>query len=250
MSRAERAILLFLLAMTAGAADGWTFLGFGGVFVANMTGNMVLLGISFLGPHVHGLPPTAGNWGETVQRGLSMAAFAVGVAIASYVTGRHAPRPQKVLWTPSVTGLMVFETLCAAGVEWGWYAHRDGAHVGGDALMAGMAICMGVQSVAVLQLNIPGGVVTTYMTATLTLMVRGLTRKAAGEPQEEQVPKAEFNKQTWMQAATLAAYLLSAVVTGWVFEEAPKAVGVIPVLCLATVSFWSLLRGSAYSIAE
>lgn len=242
MSRRERAILLILLSMTSGSADGWSFLGFGSVFVANMTGNVVLLGISFLGPHVHGLPATAKNWGETVQRGLSLVAYAVGAVIASYVTGRQAPRPQGILWTPGVTSLVIFETVCAFGTECGWYAHAGGAHVPLDALMAVLAMCLGAQSVAVLQLDIPGGVVTTYMTATWVLLVRGLTRHAAGEPQEEQISKAEIKKQMWMQAATLAAYLLSAIAVGWLFEEAPKWVGLLPVLCLATVSAWSMFR--------
>ncbi|MGC2545046.1 MAG: DUF1275 family protein, partial [Silvibacterium sp.] len=46
MRSAERDFLLFLLAASAGSADGWSYLGLGHAFVANMTGNTVLTGIA------------------------------------------------------------------------------------------------------------------------------------------------------------------------------------------------------------
>lgn len=242
-------MLLFLLAMCAGASDGWSFLGFGEVFVANMTGNMVLMGISIFRPHSNLFHTMAVLSGQVVHPALALLTYAVGVAIASYVTGRRAPRLQNVIWTRSVTRLLAVEALFAFGVECAWYANRSGAHVPREALMAVMALCMGLQSGAMLQLRVPG-VVTTYISGTLTLMVRGLTRLAAGERLGPRAEKQEYEERLVIQAITLAVYLLSAVLTGWLFEEAPKWVGVIPVLCLATVSVWSMLRGGAYSVAE
>lgn len=242
-------MLLFLLAMCAGASDGWSFLGFGEVFVANMTGNMVLMGISIFRPHSNFFHTLAMLNGQVVHPALALTSYAVGVAIASYVTGKGAPRLQNVIWTRSVTRLLAVETVLALGVEWAWFANRGGAHVPKEALMAVLALCMGLQSGAMLQLRVPG-VVTTYISGTLTLMVQGLTRLAAGERLSPRVRKAEYEERLVVQAITLAVYLLSAVMTGWIFMEAPRWVGIFPVLCLATVSVWSLLRGGAYSVAE
>lgn len=249
MSRAERAVLLFLLAMCAGASDGWSFLGFGEVFVANMTGNMVLMGISIFRPHSNLFHTLAKLNGQVVHPALALAAYAVGVAIASYVTGKGAPRLPKVIWTRSVTRLLIVETALAGGAEWVWHAFQGGSHVPLEALMAVMALCMGLQSGAMLQLQVPG-VVTTYISGTLTQMVQGLTRLAAGERLAPRVKKTEYEERLAIQAVTLAVYLLSAVLTGWLFEEAPKWVGLLPVLCLAIASVWSQLRGGVYSVEE
>lgn len=242
-------MLLFLLTMSAGAADGWSFLGFGDVFVANMTGNTVLMGISIFSSHGGALKAAVTRYGHVLHPALALVAYAVGVAIASYVTGKSRPSPEKSLWARNVTGVLVVEALLAAGVEWAWYADRSGAAIPMAALMAVMAMCMGLQSGAMLQLRIPG-VVTTYITGTWTVMVRGLTRLVAGERLGPKEPKGEYEERLAMQAVTLAVYLLSAVVTGWLYEEAPKMVGVIPVVCLATVSIWSWLRGEARPVAE
>lgn len=252
MSRSERAVLLLLLTMCAGAADGWSFLGFGDVFVANMTGNTVLMGISIFRSRGGEIRDVMVRYGHVLHPAVALVAYAAGVAIASYVTGRVRRRKREGnadLWTRSVTNLLAVETLVAAAVEWGWYTDRSGGKIPMAALMAGMAICMGLQSGAMLQLQIPG-VVTTYITGTWTVMMRGLTRLATGEKQGEQGSRVEFEERLEMQAVTLAVYLLSAVVTGWLFEESPRWVGLIPVLCLATVSVWSGLRGGASAVVE
>ncbi len=235
--------------MSAGAADGWSFLGFGNVFVANMTGNTVLMGISIFSYAGGGLHAAVTRSGHVLHPALALAAYAVGVAIASYVTGKAGPGAEKSLWTRNVTRVLMLETLLAAVVEWAWYADRRGAAVPMAALMAVMAMCMGLQSGAMLQLRIPG-VVTTYITGTWTVMVQGLTRLVAGEGLDCREPKAEYEERLAIQAGTLAVYLLSAVLTGWLYEEAPAIVGVIPVVCLATVSAWSWLRGGVRPVAD
>lgn len=249
MSRTERAVLLFLLAMSGGAADGWSFLGFGDVFVANMTGNTALLGISVFSPHISLVHSAAGGRYGVAKPAIALAAYALGVAIASYVTGKRIPRAHNLIWARSVTWLLTFEALCTIAVECAWYAYRGGAHVPVGALIAAMAVCMGLQSGAVLQLHIPG-IVTTYITGTWTVMVRGVTRLATGERLEPHRSKAEFEERLEMQAVTLGLYLLSAVTTGWLFEEAPRFVGLFPVVCLVTVSVWAMLRGGAEPVSD
>ena len=51
MASVERDVRLLMLAASAGSADGWSYFGFGHAFVANMTGNTVLLGLAVFQPH-------------------------------------------------------------------------------------------------------------------------------------------------------------------------------------------------------
>jgi uncharacterized membrane protein YoaK (UPF0700 family) len=243
-------MLLFLLAISAGASDGWSFFGFGAVFVANMTGNTVLLGISFFHPQGNLLHSALLRHGDTLHPLLAIASYAAGVAIASYVTGKRMPRFQNVIWTRTVSHLLAFEALCLAAVETAWYVMRPGGHGAPlDVMLSVTAMCMGLQSGAMLQLRVPG-IVTTYITGTWTQMVRGLTRLAAGERPGPREAKVVYEERVTMQAVTLAVYFMSAVLTGWLLEKSPKMVGVVPVLCLATAAVWGLLRGGAYSVEE
>ena len=51
MASVERDVRLLILAASAGSADGWSYFGLGHAFVANMTGNTVLLGLAVFQLH-------------------------------------------------------------------------------------------------------------------------------------------------------------------------------------------------------
>lgn len=238
-------MLLIVLAMAAGAADGWSFLGMGKAFVANMTGNTVLLGISFF--HLHGaLHPAA-----------ALGGYVAGVVLASYVTGRHARRiqkddqepPKRVIWSRAVSWVLLAECVCLAVVEAVWFARCRGWAIPDYVPLVLLAICIGAQSGAMLQLRVPG-IVTTYITGTWTQMVRGLTRVVTGEAISAPVEKPEFEEQLRMQGWILAAYLASAVLTGWLFHHERAWTGVVPVACLGVAGIYGLLRGGAYSLCD
>lgn len=217
----------------------------GEAFVANMTGNTVLIGISLFRLH------------RTLHPAMALAGYVAGVALASYVTGRHQPRmlqgegcqPKKILWTRSVSLLLLFECLCLGAIEVGWFAKCHDAAIPVIPLQACLGLCMGMQSGAMLQLQVPG-VVTTYITGTWTQMVRGVARLVTGERITEPVGKPEFEERLLTQAGTLAAYFLSALVAGWFYRYARPLTGAVPVICLAIVAIYSLLRAGAYSVAD
>lgn len=231
--------------MAAGAADGWSFLGMGHAFVANMTGNTVLLGISLFNLH-GGLHPA-----------IALCGYLAGVAIASYVTGKHASRiqtndgcaPRRLIWTRAVSLLLLAEFVCLAAVEAGWFAVCRGAAIPTAVLQAFLALCMGVQSGAMLQLQVPG-IVTTYITGTWTQMIRGVTRLVTGERITEPVAKPEFEERLLLQAGILAAYFLSALLTGWLYRHAEPLTGLAPVACLGVAAIYSLSHGGAYSVSD
>jgi len=141
----ERPPALIALAFASGAADAISYLGLGHVFVANMTGNTVLLGIAL----------ATGRGADGLRAGLSLAGFCVGVAIGTLVLRRR-----------SVTTTLVLEVLALAGLLAAWLA--GGPH---RLLIAVAAGAMGLQSAAIASSG--AEVATTYITGTIT---RGIVR--------------------------------------------------------------------------
>ena len=80
MASVERDVRLLMLAASAGSADGWSYFGFGHAFVANMTGNTVLLGLAVFQPH--------GDWLHPV---ISLSSYAAGTMIGSRLTQKVQP---------------------------------------------------------------------------------------------------------------------------------------------------------------
>ncbi|YCK34792.1 YoaK family protein [Actinomadura sp. ATCC 39365] len=72
---------MLALALAAGAVDALSFLALGQVFTANMTGNVVLLGLA-LG---------TGDTSHVIRSGLALTTFCLGLAIGFTLLGRAAP---------------------------------------------------------------------------------------------------------------------------------------------------------------
>ncbi len=111
MRSVERDSLLYILAASAGAADGWSYFGLGHSFVANMTGNTVLLGIAVFQKD-----------GDLLHPFVSLICYAAGVSIAAFITGRTPPGT----WSRTISRALLIEACLMAGAEFGWFAlHRS-----------------------------------------------------------------------------------------------------------------------------
>jgi uncharacterized membrane protein YoaK (UPF0700 family) len=141
----ERPPALVALAVASGTADAISYLGLGHVFVANMTGNTVLLGIAL----------ATGKGGDGLRSGLSLAGFCIGVAIGAMLVRRR-----------SVVAPLALEVVVLAGLLGGWLA--AGSHY---VLIPIAACAMGLQSAAIASSG--AEVATTYITGTIT---RGIVR--------------------------------------------------------------------------
>ena len=136
---------LIALAIASGTADAIAYLGLGHVFVANMTGNTVLLGIAL----------ATGKGADGLRAGLSLAGFCVGVAIGTLLVRRRG-----------VTAALTLEVLTLAGLLGGRLA--GGPH---HVLIGVAAGAMGLQSATIASSG--AEVATTYITGTIT---RGIVR--------------------------------------------------------------------------
>jgi uncharacterized membrane protein YoaK (UPF0700 family) len=153
-----RDALLVALTVAAGAVDAISYLGLGGIFTANMTGNMVLLALA----------AGSGAGSQALRAGISLVAFSAGV----FVSARIMRAPDDVsLWPRRITTTLAVVATLQAGVLAGWLAtsaHPSGAVEGG--LISLSALAMGAQGSAIRTMNV-SGVSTTYLTGTLVGLV-------------------------------------------------------------------------------
>lgn len=224
----KRDVRLLILAMTAGSADGWSYVGLGHAFVANMTGNTVLMGVAVFQDH-----------GALLRPAVALASYAAGVLIGSLLTDDVRPDQE---WSKTISWTLMVEALLLLSAEAGWIANQ--LHTGHSPslipLLAILALAIGLQSSAMVRLQIPG-IVTTYITGTWTTLLSGLVRLAKhGRPPAQ---KLEVEHRLMLQAAVLSAYFLSAVMTGWLFQHFPIGAGAVPALSLFLVAVYGILLG-------
>jgi uncharacterized membrane protein YoaK (UPF0700 family) len=143
---------LTALTVVSGIVDAVSYLGFGRVFTANMTGNVVVLGFA-----------AAGAPGFTFLANLaSLGAFLVGALVAGRIALHVKPRRSLLLValaleaTFTATAAVIAAAVPAIGVGWPRYT-----------LIAVLAFAMGVRNSAVRRLGVPD-MTTTVLTMTLT----------------------------------------------------------------------------------
>jgi uncharacterized membrane protein YoaK (UPF0700 family) len=228
MASLERDVRLLILASSAGSADAWSYFGLGHAFVANMTGNTVLLGLSVFQYH-----------GDVLHPLISLCSYAAGVIIGSLLTAKVQPSS---VWSKAISWTLLLEALLLLAAEAGWIAnHFHISHAPRlELLLATVSLAIGMQSSAMVQLKIPG-IVTTYITGTWTTMLSGLVRLARREPQQAPGQEVELEKRLALQAGVLSAYFLSAVLVGWLFRHLPLAAGVLPGLNVLLVAIHGLI---------
>ncbi len=223
MASVERDVRLLVLAASAGSADAWSYFGLGHAFVANMTGNTVLLGLAVFQNH-----------GDMLHPAIALGCYAGGAILGSFFTEKVQPG---AVWARAISWTLMLEALLLLAAEAGWMAIH--LHIryspSLDVLLGTVALAIGMQSGAMVQLKIPG-IVTTYITGTWTTMLSGLVRLGKQEQQTQ-----ETEKRLAMQAAVLTAYFLSAVLSGWLFRHLPLAVGVLPGLSVLLVAVHGLI---------
>ena len=230
----ERDVLLGVLAVSAGSADGWSYFGLGHAFVANMTGNTVFLGMSIFQKH-----------GDPFHFLISLACYAVGVITGSLLTRNVHAENNSELWPRAISHTLLLEALLLMLAEAGWIITQ--LHVGSssgtpiplDLFLGTVAFAIGLQSAAMLQLKIPG-IVTTYISGTWTSLMNGLVRIKGSAPAQER----QFEQRLLMQAGVLAVYFSSAVLTGWLFRYLPAGVGALSALSVLFVALYGFARNN------
>jgi len=144
---------LLALTFSTGLVDAVSYLGLGRVFTANMTGNIVLLGFGIAGSG--GLPVVA----PLVSLGAFLVGSAIGGILATAIADRHAQHVARTLAIEIVLLLAAAVVAAAADVRPSTFA--------GDAVIAMLALAMGVRNATVRRIAVPD-LTTTVLTMTLT----------------------------------------------------------------------------------
>jgi uncharacterized membrane protein YoaK (UPF0700 family) len=153
-----RDLLLLGLTFASGAVDAIAFLGLSKIFSAFMTGNLVFLGL--------GLAGATGI--DLVRVAAALAAFAVGVYLAIRIV---KPTKGSAIWPRRVTIALGVSMLAQAAFLGGWLVTSGRPSTSaGDLLIALSALALGMQSGAVMSLDVKG-VFTTAATATLIMLM-------------------------------------------------------------------------------
>jgi uncharacterized membrane protein YoaK (UPF0700 family) len=111
-------------------------------------------------------------------------------------------------------------------------------------LLAVAAIAVGMQSGAMLRMNIPG-IVTTYITGTWTNLMSGATRMVLQGDTAFKGGKKRFEERLLLQAGVLCAYLFAAIAAGLLLHYRPAATGLLPTAAVLIPSIYGLVRGHA-----
>jgi uncharacterized membrane protein YoaK (UPF0700 family) len=210
-----RNALLLMLTAAAGSTDAIAYLGLGRVFTANMTGNLVLLGVAI-------------GQGQLSGSIRSSIAF-VGFAVSFFVGVRMRADQEGSIWPRSVTRALFVELglLVALTAEWEIAGGQPGA-LALDMLIVLSAGAMGMQSAATRRLAVAGES-TTFVTGMLT----GLIAELAG---------VSSDRSHWtLWAATLACLVIGAAGGGAVFiswRSGAPLVAVLLVGIVAAAAMW------------
>lgn len=145
--------MLIALTVATGAMDAFSFLALGHIFVANMTGNVVILATSLLGF----------SFANPLAAAIALAGFVAGGLVAGWVASRMRERAKLVGW--SLGGQVVIVAL--ASLFWDGEAQL--------VAVAMLAASMGAQNAVVRNLG-----VSDLTTTVLTLAIAGAASDVGG----------------------------------------------------------------------
>jgi uncharacterized membrane protein YoaK (UPF0700 family) len=210
--------LLAVLAAAAGCLDVVCVVRLGGAFASVVTGNLVQLGLGI----------AIVNASLAIPMAVAVGTYGLGVAAATIAVGHHGAG-----WRRRTSLVAAGEWVLLAGVVAGWLAvHGRPDAPAGLLILAPAALAMGVQSAITISSGVPRAA-TTYLTGTLTNVVRTLTTA----PHHPQAAAGG--------AGRLAALLVGAILGALLLRFAPLWAPVLPTLLVAAVVVTALRSAPA-----
>ena len=213
-----RRALVVLLSCAAGGVDAASYIGLGHVFAANMTGNTVHLGMAV----------GRASSGDVARSAAALIGFLLGAGIGAVIVERDE---STTAWPRVVTLSLFIELLVLIAVAAVWRVRPADNAVDTTSLLLALGIAMGMQSAAVRRLRIPG-VVSTYLTGTLTMFTTGLVRRAIGA--RSPAPEAPTHG-TGLLASVWVIYGVGAAVTTVLSPNGGARSLLLPIVLIAIV---------------
>lgn len=203
-----------VLSYASGATDAFAFLLLGGIFTANMTGNIILVGLPSRPDYLHTL----------VGASLAIAAF----ALALFFSFRITRGPLKAATTQrGMFGLLLGSALVQVLILAAWLPRGSDSPVWLQTTIIGFsAAVMGAQTAISKRVQTRSGITTTFVTGTLTNLMQDLAEGKRGV--------------RLIRIATIVALMAGALSCGLLIEWAPRLGAVLPATAslVAVVMVW------------
>jgi uncharacterized membrane protein YoaK (UPF0700 family) len=228
---ATRDALVVLLTVASGFSDALGYLGLGRVFIANMTGNTILLGLAI----------GQGEVAAALRSVAALVGFILGVMLASMIAARTR---DKSIWPTTVTAALAGECIVLlAFTLWGTVASPSATSGVIFALIVVLATAMGMQSVAFHVLGV-SGVASTAITGTWIGVISGLSGRFRMIRERRESASAQDNHPAGIavEAMVIGAYLVAAVAAGMTESRWHLAVAAVPTCVVAFVAIVAFLR--------
>ena len=145
--------VLVALTVLTGVVDSVSYLKLGHVFVANMTGNVVFLGFALAGERSL----------SAMASLIALGSFLIGALAGGWLLARHSEHRGRLLHAANLAQAALILAALALALLVGEPIARAWRY----ALIALLAVAMGVQNAAALRLAVPE-ITTTVLTRTLT----------------------------------------------------------------------------------
>ncbi|MGF9695804.1 YoaK family protein [Paenibacillus sp. MABNR03] len=212
---------LLLLCLAAGMVDVIGYLGLGHVLTANMTGNIVLLGIAI-----------ARAQEIVVLRSLiALAGFIAGNAIAARMIGTNQTKNG---WSPRVTHVFVVESILLLMFAIAMVSPYS--EQGSYLLIAILAAAMGMQTTAARRIGI-AGISTTVLTSNLAAVVEdavGILQRLRHASVGSLLKV--LSTDSYLRAYAVVIYLIGVIVAALLFHNVPIIAVWVPVILVGGVT--------------
>jgi uncharacterized membrane protein YoaK (UPF0700 family) len=223
--------LTVLLTFASGFSDALGYVALGRVFTANMTGNTILLGLAIGQGHLQ----------AALHSVAALAGFAFGVLLADMAVTRSSERS---LWPSRVTFVVAGEALVLLIFTlWGTIAAPSTSGGAIMALLVVLATAMGMQSVVLHVLGVPG-ISSTAINSTWI----GVVSAISGRILMLRRRRAGAATGARLDVLIIGSYLLAAVtaavaVSRWQLAAAAVPTGIVTLV--AVIAFLRYQRSSA-----
>lgn len=217
---------MLLLCMSAGMVDVIGYLGLGHVLTANMTGNIVLLGIAIARAQEF----------VVLRALLALIGFISGNAIAAYMIGYVQTKNG---WSSRVTAVFTVESILLlffAIAMISPYSEQISY-----LLIAMLAIAMGMQTTAARRIGI-AGISTTVLTNNLAAVVEDAVSilQRLRHANIRSLVKA-LSADAYLRAGAVVIYLGGVVLAALLFHRVPMMAVWIPVLIVGGITLFARL---------
>lgn len=216
-----RNIALLFLCLTAGIVDVIGYLSLGHVFTANMTGNIVLLGIA-----------AGSSLQLTALHSITaLSGFVLGVLLAVVIGGKQ----EKTFWPKAVTRIFIIEVIILLLFAlMTIFPYTQGAYF---ILIILLSMAMGMQTAAARKLNV-AGISTIVLTSTLANLFEDLVQRLSNREKR----KAPIQHVSLLRIGSIVFYCLGAALAAYTDAYDPFIIIWLPICILGVIVITSTFK--------